>query len=682
MPRFLPVSVVLVFGFACLALPAAAQTMRAPTISQAPLPPPGAPAPLAPAPEAPAGAPLQIQPPTVSQDLRIVWEVKNRFRLFRREADFLRQVAAQSLKTVLQAEQLLETETDGRGWAGRALANLCVDPMGGVMNTCERDGTRESYLAPTDHRVEMKLVGAAAGTTCAWTFDEGDAQPRTHNGSCSEEVRIRLVYGKPTNVTVDVALPDAPPLRAQTEIAVRDLLIAGMGDSVAAGEGNPDRPVALSDEGFCFRRFGTGSEYYRPGRANFTGDRSCETSPNTASQFADWAKLGARWLGQACHRSLYGYQLRTALALAVENPHLAVTFLPLACTGATTDYGMLSTQNARELNCTPNQQCPRTVPAQIATLQSYLNSARRGHPDRTLDLVLLTVGANDVDFSGLVADVIIDASRERVLFHSMIASIDAADKALTRNLPGAFNKLRAALKPLVGGDLSHVVYVSYANPALRADGTSCGGGQTGFDVHPAFRVDGERMRRVADFVGGRFLPALKVIAQCGNGSGCANPATDRMTFVDAHQQAFLGHGVCARSDQDPEFDRACFLADGKSFATSAVEGATEPLSCGVSASEYRAYTPRSRWIRTANDSYFAAMSYPEGLPVTQQPVDIHDATWGVVSAVYGGAVHPTAEGHAAMADAALAAARQVLNLGAGISGSSVSTQPLAPPNQQ
>src|SRR5262252_6842135 len=78
--------------------------------------------PITPAPQ----GPLQIQPPTVSQDLRIVWEVKNRFRLFRREADFLRQVAAQSLKTVLQAEQLMESETDGRGWAARVLSNLCV----------------------------------------------------------------------------------------------------------------------------------------------------------------------------------------------------------------------------------------------------------------------------------------------------------------------------------------------------------------------------------------------------------------------------------------------------------------------------------------------------------------------------------------------------------------------------
>jgi hypothetical protein len=235
---------------------------------------------------------------------------------------------------------------------------------------------------------------------------------------------------------------------------------------------------------------------------------------------------------------------------------------------------------------------------------------------------------------------------------------------------------------MVGGDLSRVVYVTYGNPALRADGTPCGGGQTGFDVHPAFKVDGERMRRIADFVGARFLPALKAIVQCSGGAGCANPATDRMTFVDAHQQAFVGHGVCARSEQDPEFDRACFAADGKTFAASAVEGATEPLACGASPSEYRAYAPRARWIRTANDSYFAAMTYPEGLPLTQQPTDIHDATWGIVSAVYGGAVHPTAEGHAAMADAALASARQVLGLGAGISSSAVSSQPLAPPNPQ
>src|SRR5258707_1325893 len=284
-----------------------------PTIAAAQAPAPPMPAPITPgAPQQSAplpAAPLQIQPPELSPNLHIVWEVKNRSRLFRREADFAKHLAAESLKTVLAAEQLMATETDGRGWARSMLANLCVDPMGGVLQTCERDGTRESYLAPTDHRVEMRLLGAPPQTTCAWLFAEGDAQPRNYTGSCSEEVRIRLGYGRPTTVTVDVSVPNGPPQRTTADIAVRDLLIAGMGDSIAAGEGNPDRPVALSDEGFCFRRFGTGSEYYRPGRAGFKGDRSCETT-RAASEPQDWNRLGGRGLSPARHRSLYRYPLR------------------------------------------------------------------------------------------------------------------------------------------------------------------------------------------------------------------------------------------------------------------------------------------------------------------------------------------------------------------------------------
>ena len=639
---------------------AAAQTQIQPPISPVP------------------SGPLQILPPTLSTDLRITWEVKNRFRLFRKEADFLKHVAALSAKSVLAAEQIMATETDGRGWARAMLNNLCIDATGGLMNTCERDGARESYLAPTDHRVEIKLSGAPAQATCSWTFDDGDGQPRDFNGPCAEDVRIRLVYGKPTVVTVDVASGSGAPQRATTEIKVRDLLVAGLGDSIAAGEGNPDRPISLSDEGFCFRRFlgGSRSEYFRPGRSGFAGDRTCETAPNLAGEQQEWAKLGARWLSQACHRSLYGYQLRTALALAVENPHLAVTFLPLACTGATIETGLLNPKPAREVNCAAERGCPSTVPGQIAQLQQQLAAARRGQANRALDLVLLTVGANDIDFTGLVANVIIEATTERVLVgRGVISSVEDADVALARKLPADFAKLRAVLKPMLGGDLSRVVFVSYGHPTLRADGTPCGTSLDGFDVHPAFKLDGARLRQASEFVKSRFLPQLKAIVECAGGTLCRDPATDRMTFVDAHQAAFAGHGVCARSDQDPEYDRACFLDDGKTFSASPVEGATEPVACGLPVREFRAYAPRARWIRTANDSYFVAMTYPDDLSATLKPTNIHDATWGVLSAVYGGAVHPTAEGHAAMADAALAGARRVLGLA---SGPSINAEPLAP----
>ncbi len=602
--------------------------------------------------------------PEIATDVSVTWEVRNRFRLFRDEKDFRRHVAAMQAGSVLAAEQLLARETDGRGWARDTVTRLCVDGAGRVVETCVRDGVRESYLTPTDHSVTVRLSGrVVTEATCTWTFENGENQPQSITASCGEDVNLRVLYGRPTVATVDIVPPGGTPQRATAEILVRDLLIAGLGDSVASGEGNPDRPVALSDDGFCFRSF-LGFEYFRPGRVGYKGDKACDNSRGSETDAGEWSRLSARWLSGACHRSLYSYQLRTALALAVENLHVAVTFIPLACTGASIDDGLFGVQRAREINCgaSTTTSCPTSMPGQIGQLRELLTRAKKVQPNRTLDLVFLTVGANDIYFSGLVADVIIDAKAERALFRrgGIIWTPEDAQALLDKKLPGEFAKLRAALKPLVGNNLDKVVYVTYGHPALSAPGMPCPGGRDGFDVHPAFGIDGERMRRTALFVQNKFLPAVKALATCSGGAVCGDG--ERMTFVDAHQAAFAEHGLCARAPTDPEFDSECFAADGKSFATSPVEGATDPLVCGQRASDFRAYASRARWVRTANDSYFAAMTFPEGVSQAMQPSDLHDATWGILSAVYGGAVHPTAEGHAAMADAALVQARSVLHL--------------------
>jgi hypothetical protein len=495
------------------------------------------------------------------------------------------------------------------------------------------------------------------------------------SADCGAPVRMRVRYGRPTRVTADLAAPGEPVRRATADVTVRDLLIAGLGDSIASGDGNPDRPVALADEGFCFRRFSPGgaAEYFRPGRAGFSGDRACDGDNGNGNDRAEWARLSARWMNGACHRSLYAYQLRAALALAVQNPHIAVTFLPLACTGATIADGLLNGQRSRELVCGPDgAPCPSTTPAQFAQLRALVARTER----RRLDLVFLTIGANDINFAGLVADIIIEGKAERALLSraGIITSTDAAQAALDKKLPSDFTRLRDALRPLVNGGLERVVYVSYGNPALSPETGPCPGGRDGFDIHPSFGVDGERLRRDVTFVQDRFLPALKAIVTCSAGKAC--PAPDAMTFVDDHQAAFAGHGFCARAESDPPFDRECFLPDGKSFTASLVAGATDPMVCNASVSAFRPYASRARWIRTPNDAYFAAMSFPEGVSAAIRPSSLHDATWGVMAAVYGGAIHPTAEGHAAMADAALAGARNVL----GLSGTSapIIAEPLPP----
>ena len=594
--------------------------------------------------------------------MQISWEVRNRFRLFREERDFLLHTESSRGRSILGSEQALELQSDGRGWARNTVNRLCIDLAGRVTEPCTRDNVKESYLTPVDHPIAMRLTGQIpVGATCAWTLDDGEATPQQSTLDCAEPVNFRARYGRPTTASVEVSSgPDAPQ-RVATEIMVRDIFIAGLGDSIGSGEGNPDRPIGLSDDGFCFRSYlGTaGAQYYRPSRAGYKGGRACE-APDSLQV---WQRQSALWFNSACHRSLYSYQTRTALALAVQYPHIAVTYLPLACTGATIADGLFGSQGARE--CPPTKSaasCKGTVNAQLAELRDALTAAKRRQPDRTLDLVLLSIGANDINFSGLVADVIVDTATERVLFRrtGVMGSVEDSRAALTRDLPQGFGKLREALKPLVG-DLQRVVYVSYANPTL-AYGAPCPGGRAGFDIHPSFNAEPQRLANVSGYVQNEFLPQLKALALCQSGILCRDPAGDRMTFVDAHQTAFADHGFCARAQSDPEFDRECFSVKGESFDPDIVTAASQPMICGRSAGEYRAYLPRARWIRDANDSYFAAMTYPQGLPSSQQPSDIHDATWGVLSAVYGGAVHPSAEGHAAMADAALPAVASVLQL--------------------
>src|SRR5262249_35201534 len=155
--------------------------------------------------------------------------------------------------SLLASEQSLEAQSDGRGWARNMVNRLCIDLQGHVSEPCNRDNVKESYLTPSDHAVIVRLDGAIpVGATCAWTFEDGDAPQRpTLDGA--EPLSRRVRYGRQTVATVEVSSGSEPPQRISTEIRVRDVFIAGLGDSIASGEGNPDRAIALSDDGFCFR---------------------------------------------------------------------------------------------------------------------------------------------------------------------------------------------------------------------------------------------------------------------------------------------------------------------------------------------------------------------------------------------------------------------------------------------
>jgi hypothetical protein len=137
--------------------------------------------------------------------LQISWEVRNRFRLFREERDFLLHTDAGRGRSILSAEQALEMQSDGRGWARNVVNRLCIDLAGRVSEPCTRDNVKESYLTPVDHAVVVRLTGAVpVGATCAWSFDDGDG-PQQSTFDCAEPVNFRARYGRTTAATVDVS---------------------------------------------------------------------------------------------------------------------------------------------------------------------------------------------------------------------------------------------------------------------------------------------------------------------------------------------------------------------------------------------------------------------------------------------------------------------------------------------
>src|SRR5713226_3715333 len=64
--------------------------------------------------------------------MQISWEVRNRFRLFREERDFLLHVENAQGRSILASEQALELQSDGRGWARNVVSRLCIDLAGRI----------------------------------------------------------------------------------------------------------------------------------------------------------------------------------------------------------------------------------------------------------------------------------------------------------------------------------------------------------------------------------------------------------------------------------------------------------------------------------------------------------------------------------------------------------------------
>jgi len=272
---------------------------------------------------------------------------------------------------------------------------------------------------------------------------------------------------------------------------------------------------------------------------------------------------------------------------------------------------------------------------------------RRCEPEnaRKIDLLFVSIGGNDVGFARLVANAVLaDQSLLKQLggwFGQVYEPADATSRF--SNLEARYKALNRATHNILHipwEQSDRVILTAYPGLALLDDGQKvCPDGRAGMDVLPDFRLSQSKTLE-----GEKIAVKLNAIMKKAT-------TAYGWSFVDSHRAEFIGRGLCAGYT-----DNAATIADDLRLPRK-VENAWVPYN----PADFHAYASRQRWFRTPNDAFLTGNFHVSaGLMQKVLKLESFSFVQVLLAATYSGAFHPTAEGHAAIADAAASRARAVL----------------------
>jgi hypothetical protein len=630
-----------------------------------------------------------------------------------------------------------EQELDRRGWASLLVrerspshpreatltgsTETCWNPVQRLHSGCAVWG---DYVRPPGWIVRIFDPDATAGQSCQWSFAGAvfaETDPRkfvdatkralqtgttTVAGDC-REVRIvvpsvpaeaKAVAGQ---VTVTRTSPNGSPV--SVTVAPQDRLVIGFGDSFTSGEGNPERLALFSGKPW------TGGNL--PARDS---DPVSLVTKDTRAQWTD------RW----CHRSVYSWQIRTALDAALSDPHQSFTILPYGCSGATimdgvlygyngvewsaaTDKGVVGSRSeiglAYQEICQPDafrsycasgaRWCGRTdsptsqqesghgfyAAAAPALRRAVMRCGPKNVFKRSADALLIDIGINDVGFASWAAGIILHDPLLRSAASAMTPCFDgtarcASTRDLFARLDNRYGLLRAVLDqymlPDFGIDPSHVIVAVYP-PALENEmGVFCPQGNAGLTIAtlPSFLEAHCGGSAALGGVLAQYPKSDQVERDVEQARVKLNESLVAFAFkppafdvVNSYTSDYASRGVCATTDAQshPPAGEACFTA--KDFAN--LHCALSPESMHMpraeaggcvndpsaflpfSPTQFEPYRTRTRLFRTMNDVFLAINQRPQEY-LDQSPFGVLDLSGRAT----GGAFHPTAEGHAIIAN--------------------------------
>nr|VFK66314.1 MAG: GDSL-like Lipase/Acylhydrolase family [Candidatus Kentron sp. UNK]VFK71947.1 MAG: GDSL-like Lipase/Acylhydrolase family [Candidatus Kentron sp. UNK] len=493
--------------------------------------------------------------------------------------------------------------------------NICLfskDESSGVSNPECREG-----IQPKSYLIKVQIKGGVSGI-CSWHKSgklqpvcdkaESDCKKPVDESDCSKPVFLNITReeneakaeGAQHGVEVSVKIPSkSGPSTLTTYIHVDDKFILGLGDSFASGEGNPDVPMRY---------------------------KSKLDSKDWAIR-ADHRKAeGSLWMDRACHRSFYSPQFRAALTLALSDKKRSIMYVGLACSGAEIAKGMFTKYYGVE-----GLKEGRENYSQLSTALRILCDGKIGSPEnqkdndlptcegkliRSPDKVLLSIGGNDVRFSGLIAHAILEKGTMRSLANllNVIATPEEATKKI-HELSKLYSRLNTHLDKTLMVSKKKIYLTPYPRPLFDETGKLCQDTPMGKGPSSPFRYAADRASKFdhledKDKVIPKLLEAMRTAAE-----------THKWHYVGKISDEFLNHGWCAKASNDVTLPE-------------------RGLKIPQNPSDHRPYQSRQRWLWTIIDAYMNVNYKWKG----------YHALSKKVAAYTSGSFHPTAEGAAHMAD--------------------------------
>ena len=264
---------------------------------------------------------------------------------------------------------------------------------------------------------------------------------------------------------------------------------------------------------------------------------------------------------------------------------------------------------------------------------------------RKIDLVLLSIGGNDIGFSRLVANAVLSSVSIQRQLGGWIGEVHGQSQASAQlaRLDARYKSLNRAIHNLMyvpWNESDRIILTGYPGLALSGDGSeTCKDGRAGMEVVPDFQLSEQKLKE-GTWVGDKLHRTMRQSAE-----------TYGWTFAETHRRAFVDRGICSGSSEDGT------RASDELRIPRKFDGTWKPYN----PADFQAYASRKRWFRTPNDAFMTG-NFHVAASLLTKALKFESLAWFqlLLASTYSGAFHPTAEGNAAIADAIAEKARTVL----------------------